>query len=50
MRQHRKSALKGAKYTGVLLLLGGGAPSVLQVILKHNGKVGRDKTFVTDST
>ena len=44
-----ESALKGAKYTGVLLLLGGPS-SVLQVILKHNGKVGRDKTFFTDST
>ena len=44
-----ESALKGAKYTGVLLLLGA-PPTVLEVILKHNGKVGRDKTFFTDGT
>ena len=44
-----ESALKGAKYTGVLNLLSAPSPA-LEVILKHNGKVGRDKTFFTDST
>ena len=44
-----ESAFKGQKYQGVNYLLGG-PPSVLEVILKHNGKVGRDKTFFTDST
>ena len=43
-----ESAFKGATYKGVRLLLGGPS-SVQQVILKHNGKVGRDKTFFTDS-
>ena len=44
-----ESALKGAKYTGVLLLLGA-TSSVLKVMLQHNGRVGRDKTCFTDST